>query len=105
MTLALPLPNLLSRDAMGEQGLTYGNWISIIGMVVGAVLVILGGMSHIITRLLDDKWKVNNERMTKMEDRQDQMDIDMNHIGSRLTGVEAVCRIHHRESHYPMEGD
>jgi hypothetical protein len=71
--------------------MTPANWISIVALVCLAVGAILKGMTSIITRLLDEKWRVNNERLTKLETNQEVIKDDLNVMDHRMTSVEALC--------------
>jgi uncharacterized protein YsxB (DUF464 family) len=71
--------------------MTPANWIAIIALVCAAVGVLLKGMTAIITRLLDDKWKVNNERLTKLEVGIQDTDDFASELDKRVSKVETIC--------------
>ena len=67
------------------------NWISIIVLVAAAVGAVITTLTRTIERLLDAKWVGNDQRVSKIEDRQDQADAKVDKIDTRLTKVETIC--------------
>ena len=75
--------------------MTLANWISITLALAAAVGVILRGQHSLITKLLSEKWQVQDQRITKVEEKADAHTEELYTLKTRVSLVESACSIRH----------
>ena len=76
---------------------TATDWLMLGIFTAGAIGTVLKAQHSLITRLLAEKWKQHEDRLTNTEERLDDHETYINGIRLDVKEIQTACRIRHQQ--------